>query len=400
VSIAAAPVRTPNRIRVPTVTYVLAAGTFLMATSEFLVAGLLPEVATDLRVTVAQAGLAITVFALGMIVGSPSMVLLTLRLPRRVTLTLALLIFAVGHVVAALSGDFAVLLVARFVTAVATGAFWAVAGLVAAESAGPGASSRSMGVVQSGGMLATVIGVPLGSFAGQLVGWRGPFWALAVLAAIASVVILRLVPQDAPRTQPLTIRSELTALRSGRLWTVLACCALVTGGVLSVFSYISPLLTERTGLPGSAVPIVLVVFGVAALVGTLLAGRLGDTRPSGTVLVCGALTLLAILGLAAASTVPAPTIALFALLGFAGLSANPVLGLAAIRFGGSAPTLASALTPSAFNLGTALGTGITSAALGGALGTLAPLAVGTVSAALLLVTFGALAVVLRRDRDR
>lgn len=390
----------PARARVPAVTYVLAAGTFLMGTSEFVVAGLLPEMAQDLGVTVARAGLAITVFAVGMIVGSPSMVLLTLRLPRRVTLTLALLIFAIGHVVGALSGGFAILLLARFVTAVATGAFWAVASLVAAEAAGPGARSRSMGVVQSGGMLATVIGVPLGSFAGQLIGWRGPFWGLAVLAGLAAVLILRLVPQDAPRSQPPTVRAELVALRSGRLWAVLACCALVTGGVLSVFSYISPLLTDRTGLPGSAVPAVLVVFGAAALIGTLLAGRLGDAWPSGTVLVAAAVTLLAILGLAATSTAPVPTVALFALLGLAGLSANPILGLMAIRFGGSAPTLASALTPSAFNLGTAVGTGITSVALAGSLGTLAPLLVGAVSAALLLAVFSGLAVVLRRDRTR
>src|SRR3954447_9837458 len=114
-----------------------------------------------------------------MIVGAP---LMTLRLPRRRTPMLALAVFAAGHVVVALGSSFAVLLAARFLTALATGAFWAVANVVSARAAGPGASSRALGIVGSGAMLANVIGVPLGAFAGQLVGWRGPFWALAALA--------------------------------------------------------------------------------------------------------------------------------------------------------------------------------------------------------------------------
>jgi DHA1 family inner membrane transport protein len=377
------------------VVFVLALGTFLMGSSEFVVAGLLPEIARDYAIGIPQAGLAITVFAIGMIVGSPTMVLATLRLPRRGTLTLALLVFAAGHVVAALSTVFPLLLAARFLTAVATGAFWAVAGLVAADAAGAVGSSRAMGVVQAGGMLATVLGVPLGAVAGQLLGWRGPFWALAVLALLAAVLVLRLVPHET-REAPPTLKGELAALASGRLWLVLLTCALVTGGVLSVYSYVSPLLTERTGLAAGAVPLALVVFGVAALVGTVVAGHLGDHRPHATALGAGALTLVAILLLGAVSTLPVPTVVVFGLLGLAGLSANPILGLFAIRFGGSAPTLASALTPSAFNSGTAIGTGITAAALDGPLGYTAPLVVGGVSAVLMLAAFGALTLVQRR----
>ncbi|MGT2426169.1 MFS transporter [Amnibacterium kyonggiense] len=374
--------------RVPFVTYVLTIGTFLMVTSEFLVAGVLPEIADAFSVPVAQAGLAITVFALGMIVGPPMVVLLTLRLPRRTVLVVALVVFAIGHVIAALSTAFAVLLAARFLTALMTGAFWGMAPLVVADAAAPQVRTRSLGIVQAGGMLANVIGVPLGAIAGQLAGWRAPFFGLAALAAVAAVAIARLVPADrADRPVP-TVRAELAALRSGRLWVVLASCALVTGGVLSVFSYISPLLTDRTGLTAAAVPVALVLFGVASLAGSLIAGRLGDAHPIATVLGCGVLTLASTVGIAAVSTSPVPTLVLFALLGLAGLSANPVLGYLAIRAGGSAPTLASALTPSAFNVGTAVGTGIASFTLTTGLQALGPLLVGVVAGALLLAVFG------------
>src|SRR3954447_23739431 len=200
--------------RLPLVVYVLALGTFLMGTTEVVVAGLLPEIARELQVSVARSGLLITVFAIGMIVGAPLMTMLTLRLPRRLTLMLALGVFAAGHVIVALSSSFALLLAARFLTALATGAFWAVANVVAARSAGRAASSRALGVVGSGAMLANVVGVPLGAFAGQLVGWRGPFWALAALSVASVALISRHVAHDGPEHQVVSIRTEVSALRS------------------------------------------------------------------------------------------------------------------------------------------------------------------------------------------
>lgn len=181
-----APASTPTRQRLPLIVPLLALGTFLMITTEYLVAGLLQEMATDLQVSVAQVGLLITAFAIGMIIGSPVMALATLRLPRRTTLVLALIVFAAGHIIAALSDDFAAVAIARVITALAAGAFWAVASAVATAAAGPGDSSRALGVMMSGVGLATVAGVPLGAFAGQLLGWRGTFWALAVLALLAA----------------------------------------------------------------------------------------------------------------------------------------------------------------------------------------------------------------------
>ncbi|MFD5156757.1 MFS transporter [Streptomyces hawaiiensis] len=385
--------RPPTRL--PLVVYVLALGTFLMGTTEFVVAGLLPEIASDVQVGVAQAGLLITVFAVGMIVGAPLMAMLTLRLPQRLTLILALGVFAAGHVVVALGSSFGLLLAARFLTALATGAFWAVANVVAARAAGPAASSRALGVVGAGAMLANVVGVPLGAFAGQLLGWRGPFWALAVFGTAAMALIARQVPRD-DGGQAISVRSELSALRSGRLWLALAACMTTTGGVLSTYTYISPLLTDRAGLAASLVPLVLGGFGVGALAGFLLGGRLGDRRPHATTIVAPAVTTALLVAICLLSTHAVPTVALVALLGLFGLGANPVLMSLAVRFAGQAPTLGSALTVSAFNLGTAIGSWIAGLALESPLEATGPAVIGTVIAALTLIPTIAIALIQRR----
>ncbi|MFB7708941.1 MFS transporter [Streptomyces sp. NPDC056105] len=382
--------------RLPLVVYVLALGTFLMGTTEFVVAGLLPEIAGDVQVSVAQAGLLITVFAVGMIVGAPVMAMLTLRLPRRLTLMLALGVFAAGHVIVAVGSSFSLLLAARFLTALATGAFWAVANVVAARAAGPASSSRALGVVGAGAMLANVVGVPLGAFAGQIMGWRGPFWALAALGAAAMAIIARHVPHDEASPTVVSIRSELTAVRSGRMWLVLAACATTTGGVLSTYSYISPLLTDRAGLASGLVPLVLVGFGVGALAGFLVGGRLGDHRPHATTISAAATTTILLLALCLLSRSVAPTIVLVALLGLFGLGANPVLISLGVRFAGRAPTLGSALTVSAFNLGTAVGSWIAGLALESPLQATGPAAVGTAIAALTLIPTIAIALTQRR----
>jgi DHA1 family inner membrane transport protein len=393
------PERSPharNGQRLPFVIYVLALGTFLMLTTEFVVAGLLPEIAADVHVSVAQAGLLITIFAAGMIVGAPVMSMLTLRVPRRTTLMAALLVFALGHVIVAVASQFATLLAARFLTAVATGAFWAVAAVVATHAAPRFLSVRAVGVVNAGGMLATVVGVPLGAFVGQVVGWRGTFWALAVLAVAVLVVIYRFVPHERPQQQGVSIRSELAALRSGQLWLALAACAFTSGGVLAAYSFISPLLTDRTGLDAGLVPLVLTGFGVGALAGSILGGRLGDSHPHRITILVPAVTGVVLLALSVLAGYPVATIVLVVLLGLFGLSANPVLIAMAVRFAGKAPTLGSSLAVSAFNFGTAVGSGIAGLTLGTRLGATGPVVVGTIIVFATVVPAAALALIQRR----
>jgi predicted MFS family arabinose efflux permease len=386
----------PARAKLPLVVYVLALGTFLMLTTEFVVAGLLPEIAADLMVSVAQAGLLITVFAIGMVVGSPLMAMLTLRLPHRLTLVLALLVFAVGHVIVAIGSTFFILLLARFLTALATGAFWSVAAVVATGAVAQKMRSNAVGVISAGGMLATVLGVPLGAMVGQLVGWRGTFWILAGAALAAVPVIARNVPQSGSHHQATSIRSELAALRSGRLWLALSACALTTGGVLAAYSYISPLLLDHTGVSAGQIPLVLAAFGVGAFVGSIAGGRLGDRHPHAVTMVVPAVTTAILLALFLLSDQVLPTVVLVSLLGLFGLSANPALIVFSVRFAGAAPTLGSALSVSAFNVGTAFGTWVAGFTLTSSLGVTGPVALGAAIMALTIVPAAVLATKRRR----
>ncbi len=186
-------------------------------------------------------------------------------------------------------------------------------------------------------------------------------------------------------------------MRSGRLWLVLAACATTTGGVLSVYSFVSPLLTDRAGLAPSWVPLVLVGFGVGSLVGTVYGGRLGDARPHTTTIAVAASTTVVLLALCLLSAHPVPTVLLVVLLGLLGLSANPVLSALAVRFAGVAPTLGVAMSVAAYNLGTAIGSGIAGHALDSGLGATGPAVVGTGIAALTLVPTITIAVVRRRS---
>ena len=388
--------RLPRGSRLPLVVYVLALGTFLMLTTEFVVAGILPEIASDLGVSLTQAGLLITVFALGMIVGSPVMAMLTLRLSKRLTLILALAVFVIGHVVVALGSNFTVLLVARFVTALATGAFWAVSAVVATRAAGPASGARALGIIGGGGALATVLGVPIGALVAQAVGWRGTFWVLSVAAVLAMAFVAFLVPHDTPEPGSTSIRSELAGLRSQRLWLTLLACATTTGGVLAAYSYISPILTDQAGVPAAYVPWVLTGFGVGSFVGTLLGGRFGDDHPGAVTIVTPAVTVVLLLGISLFFGMPWLTIALVVLLGLFGLSANSVLIHFAVRFAGRAAALGSALSVSAFNVGTAVGTAIAGASLLTPLGIQGPATVGTIIVAFTLIPTIALAAMRRR----
>jgi predicted MFS family arabinose efflux permease len=220
-----------------------------------------------------------------------------------------------------------------------------------------------------------------------------------VISLLTAVAVARLVPAETPSGPAPSASAEFAALRSRPLLLTLATCAAVNAGVLSIYSFIAPLLIDRAGLPDSFVPLALVLFGVAALVGSLVGGWLGAPHPFATPLGTAAITLIASALLCAFSTWPAPALLLFTLLGLVGLSANPVLVNLAVRYGGAAPTLASAMATSCFNLGIAVGTWITGMALQGRLGALGVPVVGTVFAATIFLPFGALLILQRRATE-
>ena len=374
-----------TRRRLPSIVPLLAVGTFLMCTTEYIVAGLLQEMSADLGVSLGRIGLLITAFGVGMIIGAPVMALATRRLPRRATLVLALTVFALGHVAGALSDSFTLVLLARLITALATGAFWSVASVVATDAAGPQDSSRALGVMMSGVGLATVAGVPLGAFAGQVVGWRGAFWGLALLAGVAALVIGRSVPANDTDRPATSVASEVRAVSSRPVWALILTTVLATGGYMTVFSYVSPLLTDRSGMPQWAVPLVLAGYGVGALIGTNLAGRFADARPLHTFLLATAGTAVVMALLIPLSSLAAVTIVLIMLLGLCGMGLPPVATGLAVQFAASAPTLAAAVAVSAFNGGISVGSWAGGRALESALGTTGPAAVGLSMALLALL---------------
>jgi predicted MFS family arabinose efflux permease len=381
--------------KLPPVVLLLTLGTFLMSTTEFMIAGLLPEMASDFDVSLSTTALLITAFAVGMIVGAPVMAVATLRLPRRAALVIALAVFAVGHVIAALSSTLEVVLVARVLTALVTGMFWSVAAVVATTAAGPAASSKALGLLMSGTGLATVIGVPLGSLAGQVVGWRGSFWGLAILSAVSAAVLARFVSKD-DRAQAPSIRSEIATLRNGRLWLALSAAVVVTGGWIAVFSFVAPLLTDHAGISAAFVPLALVGFGIGALVGTNVGGHFADHNPVRTFLVSAILCTVVLVLLVALSGNPVIAVVLVVLLGVVGMSVPPVASGLAVRYASEAPTLAAALSVSAFNLGIALGSWAGGIALDSSLGAVGPAVVGAGGAALGIVPLVMLALVTNR----
>nr|WP_257232516.1 MFS transporter [Streptomyces sp. Rer75] len=238
--------------------------------------------------------------------------------------------------------------------------------------------------------LANVIGVPIGSFAGQFTGWRGPFWALAALSALAAAFIGRFIPATGQRAE-VSVRAEVGALRQVRLWLALSAAVLIMGGVLATYTYITPLLTDRAGIPEGAVPLVLITFGAGALGGTAIGGRLGDRRPMATTITAAAATALTLALLITLSASPVTATALVFLMVLAGFTVNPVVTSLAVRFAGNAPTLTSALTTSAYNTGIAAGSAVAGMTMDSSLGLTGPPLVGTVSAALTLLPLLALA---------
>jgi DHA1 family inner membrane transport protein len=378
--------------RLPALVYVVAAGIFLMGTTEFMLAGMLPDVAADLGVDVTRAGLLITAFAAGMIIGPPIMALATLGLPARATLVGALVVFAVGHVVAALSDSFAVVTVSRVITALATGTFWAIGAVVATTVAGPDARARALAVMSGGLSLAVVAGVPLGTFASLFIGWRGPFWMLAGLALVIGVAVQRMAPAAlGEQTTETSVRTEVSALRPWRMWVVLAAIVLAQAGFLGMYSFISPLLTDRAWIPKVLVPVVLVGFGIGALLGTFVGGRFGDRHPLATIAVAVLATATGMLVLAATASHTTITVILVVLLGASGLGANPVLIAQTLRHAGGS-TLASSLATAAFNLGTAGGSALAAATLSTSLGLAGPAVVGAAITGSALAPIAVLAV--------
>ncbi|MFI6148216.1 Cmx/CmrA family chloramphenicol efflux MFS transporter [Streptomyces sp. NPDC051109] len=335
----------------PVAVYVLGLSVFALGTSEFMLSGLLPPIAEDMDVTIPQAGLLISAFAIGMVVGAPLLAVATLRLPRRTTLIALISLFGLGQVAGALAPSYELLFASRIVSALACAGFWAVGAAVAIAMVDKDQRARAMAVMIGGLSIANVLGVPAGAFLGEHLGWRSAFWSVGAASAVALVGILALIP-DIPRpaVRP-TLARELRIYRDRQVWLSIGVTALAAGGVFCAFSYLSPLLTEVAGLEAAWVPWVLALFGVGALVGTTAGGRIADAHLFGVMLwgITASTVFLVALALFASSAVAA--VGLSFLMGVSAFFTAPALNARMFNVAGAAPTLAGATTTAAFNLG-------------------------------------------------
>ncbi|MFD3437388.1 Cmx/CmrA family chloramphenicol efflux MFS transporter [Streptomyces sp. NPDC058685] len=335
----------------PLAVYILGLSVFALGTSEFMLSGLLPPIADDMDVSIPRAGLLISAFAIGMVVGAPLLAVATLRLPRKTTLVTLISLFGLGQIAGALAPTYEILFASRVVSALACAGFWAVGAAVAIAMVPFTSRARAMGVMIGGLSIANVLGVPAGAFLGEHLGWRSAFWAVAAASAIALAGVVTLIPRIPLPDEKPRLRRELSIYRDRQVWLSVAITALAAGGVFCAFSYLAPLLTDVSGLDAGWVPSVLALFGIGALIGTTVGGRVADAHLFGVLLsgITASTVLLAALALFAPN--PAATVVLTLLLGFSAFFTAPALNARMFNVAGAAPTLAGATTTAAFNVG-------------------------------------------------
>ncbi|MFJ8043516.1 MFS transporter [Kitasatospora sp. NPDC096147] len=358
----------------------LAIGAFGIGTTEFVIMGLLPQISADYGVTIPHAGLLVTGYALGVVLGAPLMTALGTRINRKTMLMLLMGLFVVGNLLSAAAPSFPLMLAGRIVTSLAHGAFFGIGSVVAAELVAPEKKAGAIATMFTGLTVANIVGVPLGTFVGQVVGWRATFAGVAVLGAVGLLGIARLVPA-LPRPEGAHLRRELGAFRNPQVLLAMAMTVLGFGGVFAAVTYIAPMMTDVAGYSEGAVTWLLVLLGIGMFLGNLIGGRFADRRlmPMLYASLGGLAVVLALFTLTAHSkALAAVTLLLVGALGFATV---PPLQKRVLDQAHGAPTLASAVNIGAFNLGNALAAWLGGMVISAGLGYTAPNWVGALLAA-------------------
>jgi DHA1 family inner membrane transport protein len=358
----------------------LAISAFAIGTTEFVITGLLPEIATGFAVDIPTAGLLVSGYALGVVVGAPLLTAAATKMRRKPVLLGLMGLFIAGNVGSALAGSYAEMMAGRVVAALCHGAFFGVGSVVAAGLVAPQRRAAAIAMMFTGLTVANVLGVPLGTVVGQAFGWRATFWVVAALGVVGAVGILALVP-DQPADPASNLRVELAAFRRPQVWLALGMTALGFGGVFASFTYVAPIMTEVAGFPAGALTWLLLVFGAGLVVGNLVGARAADRAlmPTLVVLLAALAAVLAIFAVTAAS--PIPAVATLAAVGFVGFATVPGLQTRVMEAAGSAGTLASAANIAAFNLGNAAGAWLGGVAIAAGFGLTSPDMVGAIMAA-------------------
>lgn len=340
----------------PLALYALTAGAFGIGVTEFVIMGLLLEVSADFGVSISAAGLLISGYAIGVVVGAPVLTALTGRWPRKAVLIGLMLVFTVGNAACALAPSYEWLMAARVLTALAHGTFFGIGSVVATGLVAPDRRASAIAIMFTGLTVATILGVPFGTWLGQQLGWRSTFWAVTLVGVVALAVLAVLVPSDKTAPQANDWRADLKAMARRSVLLGLLTTTLGYAGVFAVFTYIAPALTQIAGFPQSAVSPILLVFGGGLVAGNLLGGRLADWRLVPTVV--GTLIALAVvLGLMTFALHDRIAAVVFVgLLGVAGFATVAPLQMWVLeKAAGAGQSLASSFNIAAFNLGNALG---------------------------------------------
>lgn len=376
----------------------LALGAFGIGLAEFVIMGLLPEVAADFAVSEAAAGWLISGYALSVVVGALVLTAATTRLPRKRVLLSLLVLFIIGNVITASAEDYGVAMVGRIIAALCHGAFFGIGSVVAASLVAAEKKAGAIAIMFTGLTAANVFGVPFGTFLGQQLGWRSAFWAIAAIGVLAFIGIGALVPKPHSAEQKVSVRRELAAFRSGQVWLSLTVTILAYGGMFGAFTYIAYTLTEVSGFDSGAVPWLLVLFGVGLVIGNWLGGRLADRSIDGTLLffIAALAIVLALFGSLADSGI-ATIIALFLMGGF-GFGTVPGLQSRIMNYAGDAPTLASGANIGAFNIGNAIGAWAGGLGIAAGLGYTSPIWIGALITAAALVVMAIAAASARRGK--
>jgi DHA1 family inner membrane transport protein len=346
----------PQR-RTPPAVLALTAGAFGIGTTEFVIMGLLQQVAGDMRVSVPIAGLLVSGYALGVCVGAPILTLATRTMPRKAVLLALMGIFIAGNAASALAPSYAWLLAGRLLTSLTHGTFFGVGSVVATGLVAEDRRASAIATMFAGLTVATLLGVPFGAWIGLLLGWRAAFWAVAAIGIVAFAVLAVFVPREPPNDAPLpALGEEFVVLRKPQVLLGLAMTVLGFAGLFVVFTYIQPILIRVTGFSDTAVSAILLLFGAGFTIGNFAGGRWADKGAARAVIGTLVLLLLVLIGLVPAIWAKAPAAAMVGLLGAAAFATVAPLQLRVLEAAGPAgQTLASSLNIAAFNLGNALG---------------------------------------------
>ncbi|ARA82698.1 arabinose transporter permease [Pseudomonas amygdali pv. tabaci str. ATCC 11528] len=365
---------------------ILALSAFAIGTTEFVIMGLLPDVAADLGVSIPGAGWLVTGYALGVAVGAPFMAMATAKLPRKAALVTLMGIFIIGNLLCALASDYNVLMFARVVTALCHGAFFGIGSVVAAGLVPANRRASAVALMFTGLTLANVLGVPLGTALGQYAGWRSTFWAVTVIGVIALIGLIRFLPTNR-KEEKLDMRAELAALKGAGIWLSLTMTALFSASMFTLFTYIAPLLGEVTGVSPKGVTWTLLLIGLGLTAGNVIGGKMADRRVSSTLIAVFVSMAVISTALSWTSAALIPTEITLFLWAVAAFAAVPALQINVVTFGKAAPNLVSTLNIGAFNVGNALGAWVGGSVIAHGLGlTSVPLAAAMLAVLALLIT--------------